>query len=84
MDPKRIQVFDLKNISMSILPALNLFKQSLGLLDLLCPETLECIYVINAPAIFSILFKLVKPMVPKATLKRIRVCGDDFHDVSLW
>jgi len=42
-----------------------------------CPETLKACFVVNANAIFSILFSIVKPFLTSRTLDKLHVYGKD-------
>ncbi|CAG7672826.1 unnamed protein product, partial [Allacma fusca] len=39
------------------------------------PETLKTCIVINAPAVFQVMYKLIKSMVSTHTISKIRVFG---------
>eukprot|EP00658_Telonema_sp_P-2_P011651 TRINITY_DN14452_c0_g1_i3.p1 TRINITY_DN14452_c0_g1~~TRINITY_DN14452_c0_g1_i3.p1 ORF type:complete len:204 (+),score=35.67 TRINITY_DN14452_c0_g1_i3:232-843(+) len=51
----------------------------LGLLDLVGPELVERVLVINAPSFFSIIFNIFKPMLSARTQAKISICGSDYQ-----
>ena len=44
------------------------------------PEVIKSVVVINAPKVFSFLFKLIKPMVSKATLDKVEILGPNVEE----
>lgn len=41
------------------------------------PELLRYAIIVNAPKIFSVLFAMLKPFIPKATLEKIDIYGPE-------
>lgn len=41
------------------------------------PEVLRYAMIVNAPKVFSVIFNLLKPVIPKATLEKIDIFGPD-------
>lgn len=39
------------------------------------PEILRYAMIINAPKVFAIIFNMLKPIIPKATLEKIDIFG---------
>jgi len=47
------------------------------------PETVRKMYIINVPHLFSIAWKIVKPMVDKRTLSKLAIFGTDGYEEEL-
>ena len=62
-------------------PGLDAFKSTVNLYDTEFPELRKRIIVIRAPAIFPILFSLVKPFLKESTKDKIIVAGSDWKEV---
>ncbi len=41
------------------------------------PEILKYLMIINTPKVFSVIFNLFKPIMPKATLDKLEIFGPD-------
>jgi hypothetical protein len=41
------------------------------------PEILRYLMIINAPRVFTLVFNLIKPLIPKATLDKMEIFGPD-------
>jgi hypothetical protein len=72
---KSIAVIDIANTKMSDLAGDNLtfLKKTIGIANQHYPERSFVIYIINAPFFFSMLWKIVKPMVHENTQKKVRI-----------
>ena len=78
----RAEVLDLEGLEFQARAILPLIIPALKLLDLTAPNSLEFMYVINAPIFFNVLFTIVKPMLSKHTQSKIKVSGSDYQEVS--
>ena len=47
------------------------------MLDANYPEVVKYICMVNAPKIFALVFNMMKPLVPKATLEKVDIMGPD-------
>jgi hypothetical protein len=45
------------------------------------PELLRCVFVINAPKIFAILYSMIKPFMHEKTKNKVQIYS---HDSSIW
>jgi hypothetical protein len=82
LTPMRVQVMDLKGLALDIRTAMPLFKTALGLVDLVAPESVEKILIINAPGFFPVIFAMCRPFMSAKTLNKVCVCGADFQQAS--
>ena len=57
--------------------ALSLIKPTFQIDADYYPETVAAIYVINAPRLFSILYRLASPFVDPKTLQKVRIFGSE-------
>ena len=44
------------------------------------PESMEKLFIINAPWIFNATWKLLKPLISERTLAKITICGADYYE----
>lgn len=75
---KTINIIDLKGIPLSVLikPSyVNLIKEIMVIYINNGINLLEKLYIINTPKTFSLIWKLVKPLIPQDTLERITLSG---------
>lgn len=68
-------IFDAKGLSFSQLhlPSLRAFARTLKLGQCLFPDSLQKAYIINAPMLFTAVWKVVKLGINKNTLERIKI-----------
>jgi len=80
-----IVVEDLSGLSWkhSYRPAFSLMKRTVEIDEANYPETLKCLYVINAPKIFSVMWKVVKPWFDPQTLSKIKIFSTDYKEALL-
>mmetsp|Transcript_17097 Transcript_17097/g.28945 ORF Transcript_17097/g.28945 Transcript_17097/m.28945 type:complete len:322 (-) Transcript_17097:2207-3172(-) len=79
---KQILVMDVKNVSIQMdFVAMNVFKRSLQIDESCYPERLQTMFMINAPALFTVLWSLVKPWIDPVTVQKIRILGSNYQDV---
>lgn len=72
-------ILDLNGLGMSIMSS-SFYKPFKSLIDIdqyYYPETLNKLYMVNAPWIFRTFWAIVKPWIDPATRERILVCGTD-------
>eukprot|EP00656_Telonema_subtile_P007067 TRINITY_DN13307_c0_g1_i2.p1 TRINITY_DN13307_c0_g1~~TRINITY_DN13307_c0_g1_i2.p1 ORF type:complete len:535 (+),score=112.31 TRINITY_DN13307_c0_g1_i2:139-1743(+) len=83
LTPKRVQVMDLQGVGMDIRQIMPLLKPTLQLVDLVSPESVEKILIVNAPSFFPIIFAMCKPIMSARTQKKVSVCSSDaFEELS--
>jgi hypothetical protein len=58
------------------LPAVHIFKKLMAINTSYYPEMLRHVYVVNAPSIFWVMWKLVKPMLDSNTAQKVTVAND--------
>jgi len=58
------------------LPAVHILKKILAIDMNYYPELLKHVYVVNAPSVFWVIWKLVKPMMDSRTAEKMTVAGD--------
>jgi len=79
----KIMDLDGLNASMMTREGVRYFKFLIGLSQSNYPEMLGNLYIIRAPWVFKIFWKVVKPWLSAATLEKIRILGNDWQDVLL-
>lgn len=80
--PQYALIFDLKGLSWTMF--YDGFKHMTPIVELwstLYPETVNRIYVVNAPLVFQACMKLVTPFIEPDTLLKIRVGGGKYEDL---
>lgn len=72
---KSIAVIDIANIKMTDLAgeSLNFLKKSISIANQHYPERSFAILIVNAPVFFSMIWRLVKPLVHENTQKKIKI-----------
>jgi hypothetical protein len=72
---KTITVFDVDNLGMRDLKGdvMAFIKRTTKIIQLHYPERSQVILVINAPAWFSFVFKLIKPMLTPQTIAKVKI-----------
>lgn len=63
-----VAIIDLEGFSLSTCPPMSMIKTALGLLKRNYPYRLAGIFVVNGGSAFTIMWKLVKPLMPKRAL----------------
>lgn len=73
-------IFDMEGVSTKMLwrPGLQMYLHLVKVLEDNYPEMMKRLYVINAPRIFPILYKLARPLISDDMRNKIHVLGDDF------
>jgi len=76
-------VLDLTGVGWGHFSALSLsfFKEASNLSKRNYPETLRRLYIVNTPALFTMMWKIITPMLDKSTLKKTQILGSDYLDV---
>ncbi|XP_021368391.1 SEC14-like protein 2 isoform X2 [Mizuhopecten yessoensis] len=74
---KETIIYDMEKVGMRHLwkPGIDTFNQFVTLVEDNYPERLKFIFIINAPKIFPVIWKLVRPFVAEGTRKKIKVFG---------
>ena len=71
---------DLKGLNMWPDPrAISIFKEFLRIVQDYYPETLGTLFFVNAPLIFTALWRMIKGMLDPATSQKIRIFGAGFE-----
>lgn len=75
-------IFDMEGVGRHILwrPGIQMYLYMAQILEDNYPEMLKKLLVINAPAIFPILYKLCKPLVSKDTRRKIEILGGNYQE----
>ncbi|GAB1602630.1 SEC14-like protein 2 [Argonauta hians] len=75
-----VSIMDVKNLGQKHLwkPGVKVFSELISMFEAHYPEILKQCFVINAAAIFSILFNIVKPLLSSATQSKIHVLGGNY------
>mmetsp|Transcript_38187 Transcript_38187/g.53102 ORF Transcript_38187/g.53102 Transcript_38187/m.53102 type:complete len:441 (-) Transcript_38187:156-1478(-) len=77
----RVAVVDLHNLGWKHKEGLNLLRTIIRIDESNYPEVLKRLFIIRAPAVFTGIWKLVKPWLDVRTLAKIEICGYyDFLD----
>jgi len=77
---QHIFIFDLEGFSLTMAthtPTLDILQRLISIYEANYPETLKAAYVLNAPKVFQIVFRIVKGAVEQKTLSKIQVFGTD-------
>lgn len=77
---KHIAVTDLKGLSPAHLSKqlLRLVKRTMAYHECAYPETLHNLYIVNAPALFTFAYKLIRPWMHPLTASKVRVLGRSY------
>ncbi|XP_067941980.1 retinal-binding protein-like [Watersipora subatra] len=78
-------IFDMTNFNKKMLwkPGLNLYIHNAEILQNNYPGLQKRMFIVNAPAIFPILWKVAKPIINKDVRKKIKVLGRDYKQELL-
>ncbi|PAA60208.1 hypothetical protein BOX15_Mlig014551g2 [Macrostomum lignano] len=78
-------VIDLTNYGRRHLwgPGLEFYAEFVQICEQNYPETIGTAYIVNAPAIFPIVFNLLKPLLHVETQKKIKVLGRNYKQILL-
>ncbi|KAL6051972.1 CRAL-TRIO domain-containing protein [Balamuthia mandrillaris] len=64
-------------------PAIDVFKQIVAIDEANYPECLKAFYVINAPKLFTMAFRMIRPLLDPKTLSKVHVLGADYKEALL-
>ncbi|KAK0068951.1 retinal-binding protein-like isoform X1 [Biomphalaria pfeifferi] len=80
-----VVIFDMEGVSSKMLwrPGLQMYLHLVSLLEDNYPEMLKRMFVINAPRIFPLLYKLCRPLISQDTKNKIHVLGSDYTSTLL-
>ena len=72
---KSISIFDVEGIGIAdcVGDAMDFIKKAMAMVQEHYPETCFMIFIVNAPSIFSWVWKLIKPMVNEATQEKVHI-----------
>ncbi|BFZ04645.1 hypothetical protein BsWGS_07684 [Bradybaena similaris] len=78
-------IFDMEGVSSKMLwrPGLQMYLHLVRVLEDNYPEMLKRMFVINAPRIFPLLYKICRPLISEDTKNKIHVLGSDFQSTLL-
>lgn len=78
-------IYDMEKVGMRHLwkPGIDTFNQFVTLVEDNYPERLKLIFIVNAPKIFPVIWKLVRPFVAEETRKKIKVFGTTNYKETL-
>ncbi|CAH1802359.1 unnamed protein product [Owenia fusiformis] len=76
-------LFDMENVGTGMLwrPGLQMYLQLVKTLEDNYPEMMKQMFVINAPRIFPLLWKVARPLMSEHTKQKIQVLGSDYKEV---
>ena len=80
------QLVDLSQISIRKFMSkkvLNALQASLKIFQDYYPETLGCIYIVNAPALFSGLYSIIKGFMDERTKQKVVIMGSKYQEFLL-
>uniref|UniRef100_A0AAT9H863 Retinal binding protein n=1 Tax=Peronia verruculata TaxID=500109 RepID=A0AAT9H863_9EUPU len=78
-------IFDMEGVSSKMLwrPGLQMYLHLVRVLEDNYPEMLKRMFVVNAPRIFPLLYKICRPLISEDTKNKIHVLGSDFSTTLL-
>ncbi|XP_071115998.1 retinal-binding protein-like [Haliotis cracherodii] len=78
-------VFDMEGVSSRMMwrPGLQMYLYLVKVLEDNYPEMMKRMFVVNAPRIFPLLYKLCRPLISEEMKNKIHVLGGDFSGVLL-
>lgn len=78
-------IFDMEGVSTKMMwrPGLQMYLHLVKILEDNYPEMLKRMFVINAPIIFPILYKLARPLISDEMRNKIHVLGANYTDTLL-
>lgn len=78
-------IFDMEGVSSKMLwrPGLQMYLHLVRVLEDNYPEALKKLFIVNAPRIFPLLYKISRPLVSEDTKKKIHVLGADYASTLL-
>ncbi|CAL1545478.1 unnamed protein product [Lymnaea stagnalis] len=80
-----VVIFDMDDVSSKMLwrPGLQMYMNLVRVLEDNYPEMLKKMFVINAPRIFPLLYKICRPLISQDTKNKIHVLGSDYSSTLL-
>jgi hypothetical protein len=77
MEEKRLvhSVLDIGGVGRQHMKHIGEIKKFVGLLPNLIPDVTQTISIINAPWVFSMMWKVISPLVPPATRRKVNILG---------
>ncbi|XP_059168234.1 retinal-binding protein-like [Physella acuta] len=80
-----VVIFDMDGVSSKMLwrPGLQMYLHLVRVLEDNYPEMLKRMFVINAPRIFPLLYKICRPLISQDTKDKIHVLGSDYATTLL-
>ncbi|KAI8638717.1 CRAL-TRIO domain-containing protein [Parasitella parasitica] len=78
-------IFDCTNMSLwqFHMSAMYHFKAIAEIVQHYYPETLNRLFIVNAPSAFVVMFKVIKPWLNQRTLAKVHVLGSNYQSVLL-
>nr|UXK97413.1 retinal-binding protein [Babylonia areolata] len=78
-------IFDMEGVSSKMLwrPGLQMYLHLVKVLEDNYPEMMKRLFVVNAPRIFPLLYKLARPLISEDMKNKIHVLGSHFKDTLL-
>eukprot|EP01087_Luapelamoeba_hula_P011057 TRINITY_DN2979_c0_g1_i4.p1 TRINITY_DN2979_c0_g1~~TRINITY_DN2979_c0_g1_i4.p1 ORF type:complete len:438 (+),score=103.72 TRINITY_DN2979_c0_g1_i4:182-1315(+) len=64
-------------------PGMDIMRKCINIDQSYYPNTLKKYYVVNAPAIVTMLFKMVSPWLDTATAAKVNILGSDYQETLL-
>ncbi|KAJ3101177.1 cytosolic factor, phosphatidylinositol/phosphatidylcholine transfer protein [Phlyctochytrium planicorne] len=81
---KSCTILDLKGVPLTQFNSVRkVVKEVTGIAQNYYPETLGRMFIINAPALFTTVWSIVKPMLDEATVQKISVLGSSYQKALL-
>jgi len=76
---RQIVIFNLKGLVYSLDPAaMNTFIRTVKLDQVMYPQRLETLYIINAPWFFRAIWAVISPFIDPVTAAKIKILGGDY------
>jgi len=78
-------IFDMENVGTKSLwrPGIQMYLHLVKVLEDNYPEMMKRLFVVNAPRIFPLLWKICRPMISEDMKNKIHVLGGNFREVLL-
>ncbi|ESO98951.1 hypothetical protein LOTGIDRAFT_187193 [Lottia gigantea] len=78
-------IFDMEGVSSKMLwkPGLQMYMHLVSILEDNYPELLKRMFVVNAPSIFPVLYKICRPLISEDMKLKIHVLGSNYTETLL-
>eukprot|EP00656_Telonema_subtile_P049768 TRINITY_DN6266_c0_g1_i2.p1 TRINITY_DN6266_c0_g1~~TRINITY_DN6266_c0_g1_i2.p1 ORF type:complete len:414 (+),score=70.21 TRINITY_DN6266_c0_g1_i2:113-1354(+) len=82
LQPQKIEIYDLEGMGMDIITGgfMGLAQAGMKFLELVAPEFVGKMIIINAPGFFNVIWTMIRPMMSAKTASKFVICGADYQD----